>query len=144
MLVIFSVRDCSHDLSDVEIDILSSCDELEHGEEEEDEEREWLSYKVSISLLVAEIGELKRFAMEKECEKDAAIAELREEVRTLKQEATRPYDRTPCDCSTGAPCVLRRACRTIIIHVIRSFTQIVRCFYTYRSTKSSDHVLVCA
>ena len=41
MLVILSgmeVRDRCHDLSDVEIDILSSCDELEHGEEEEDEE----------------------------------------------------------------------------------------------------------
>ena len=33
------VCDRCHDLSDVEIDILSSCDELEHGEEEEDEER---------------------------------------------------------------------------------------------------------
>ena len=42
MLVILSgmeVRDRYHDLSDVEIDILPSCDELEHGEEEEDEER---------------------------------------------------------------------------------------------------------
>ena len=41
VLVILSgmeVRDRCHDLSDVEIDILSSCDELEHGEEEEDEE----------------------------------------------------------------------------------------------------------
>ena len=56
----------------------------------------------SISLLVAEIGELKRFTMEKECEKDAAIAELREEVRILKQEATRPYDRTPCEYSSAS------------------------------------------
>ena len=32
------VRDRCHDLSDVEIDILSSCGELEHAEEEEDEE----------------------------------------------------------------------------------------------------------
>ena len=41
MLVILSgmeVRDRCHDLSDVEIDVLSSCDELEHGEEEEDKE----------------------------------------------------------------------------------------------------------
>ena len=58
--------------------------------------------KQSISLLVAEIGELKRFAMEKECEKDAAIAELREEVRILKQEGTRPYDRTPCEYSSAS------------------------------------------
>ena len=41
MLVMLSgmeVRNRCHDLSDVEIDIISSCDELEHGEEEEDEE----------------------------------------------------------------------------------------------------------
>ena len=40
-LVILSgmeVHDRCHDLSDVEIDALSSWDELEHGEEEEDEQ----------------------------------------------------------------------------------------------------------
>ena len=32
------VHDRCHDLSDVEIDAISSCGELEHGEEEEDEQ----------------------------------------------------------------------------------------------------------